>query len=289
MSDKSAIEWTDATWNPTTGCDRVSPGCAHCYALDLAARLKAMGQAGYQADGDPRTSGPGFALTLQPDRLAIPLMWAQPRRVFVDSMSDLFHPAVPDDYLDRVFAVMALAGHHSFQVLTKRPERMRAYLTSIAPRGPRHAEVQREIALRRLARGQGRLTDTIVWPLPNVWAGTSVENRRWTTRIDELRAAPASVRFLSCEPLLGPLGELDLEGIHWVIVGGESGTVHRPIEADWIRSIRDQCSTAGVPFLFKQWGGRSSKSGGRELDGRTHDEFPRRSSDAPEELAAIAS
>jgi protein gp37 len=166
---------------------------------------------------------------------------------------------------------------------------MRAYMTSIAPRGPRHAEVQREIALRRLARGQGRVTETIAWPLPNVWVGTSVENRRWTTRIDELRATPAGVRFLSCEPLLSSLGELDLDGIHWVIVGGESGPEHRPIEADWIRSIRDQCAAARVPFLFKQWGGRTSKSGGRTLDGRTHDEYPRRSNDAAEELAAIAS
>jgi protein gp37 len=289
MSDKSAIEWTDATWNPTTGCDRVSPGCAHCYALDLAARLKGMGQAAYQADGDPKTSGPGFALTLHPDRLAIPLTWSTPRRVFVDSMSDLFHPAVPDEYLDRVFAVMALAGQHSFQVLTKRPERLRAYMTSIAPRGPRHGDVQREIALRRLARGQGRVAGTIAWPLPNVWVGTSVENRRWTTRIDELRATPAAVRFLSCEPLLGSLGELNLEGIGWVIVGGESGPIHRPIEADWVRSVRDQCAAAGVPFLFKQWGGRTSKSGGRTLDGRTHDEFPTGSSDVSEELVAVAS
>jgi protein gp37 len=290
MSDKSAIEWTDSTWNPTTGCDRVSPGCAHCYALDLAARLKGMGQAAYQADGDPKTSGPGFALTLHPDRLAIPFTWSTPRRVFVDSMSDLFHPAVPDEYLDRVFAVMALAGQHSFQVLSKRPERMRAYMTSIAPCGPRQGEIQREIAIRRLARGHGRVTETIVWPLPNVWVGTSVENRRWTTRIGELRATPAAVRFLSCEPLLGPLGELDLEGIGWVIVGGESGPVHRPIEADWIRSVRDQCAAAAVPFLFKQWGGRTSKSGGRTLDGRTHDEFPSGGSgDVEPERVAIAS
>jgi len=246
MSDKSAIEWTDATWNPTTGCDRVSPGCANCYALELAARLKEMGQAAYQRDGDPRTSGPGFALTLHEDRLEVPLRWSRPRRIFVNSMSDLFHPEVPGLFVRRVWETMVKASHHSFQVLTKRPERMREWVNLNAD----------------------------VAPAPNVWLGTSVENARWRTRIDELRAIPAAVRFLSCEPLLGPLGDLNLEGIGWVIVGGESGLRARPVHADWIREIRDQCAVAGVPFLFKQWGGRTSKSGGRELDGRTYDAFP---------------
>lgn len=274
MSDKSAIEWTDATWNPTTGCDRVSPGCAHCYALDLAGRLKKMGQASYQTDGDPKTSGPGFALTLQPTRLEVPLRWSRPRRVFVDSMSDLFHEAVPDNYLDQVFAVMALAARHTFQVLTKRPERLRAYMNSISPSGDRYDDFQRALALRRLA-SRIRPDATVEWPLPNVWIGTSVENQRWTTRVDEIRAAPAAVRFLSCEPLLGPIERLDLRGIHWVIAGGESGPKFRQVKADWIRGLRDQCARHGVAFLFKQWGGRTSKSGGRELDGRTHDEYPR--------------
>ncbi|HJP89044.1 MAG TPA: phage Gp37/Gp68 family protein [Candidatus Limnocylindrales bacterium] len=274
MSDKSAIEWTDATWNPTTGCDRVSPGCANCYALDLAARLKRMGQAGYQNDGDPKTSGPGFALTLQPHRLEVPFRWSQSRRVFVDSMSDLFHEKVPDEYLDRVFAVMALTPQHSFQVLTKRPKRLQEYVNSIAPHGGRRDAFQRELALRRLAN---RIPNDVevTWPIPNVWLGTSVENAHWKVRIDELRKAPAAVRFLSCEPLLGDLGEVNLAGIDWVIAGGESGIKHRPVKAEWIRTLRDQSAVAGVAFLFKQWGGRTSKSGGRTLDGQTHDQYPR--------------
>ena len=248
MSDKSAIEWTDATWNPTTGCDRVSPGCANCYALDLAARLKEMGQPAYQVDGDPRTSGPGFALTIHPDRLNVPLRWARPRRIFVNSMSDLFHPDVPDWFIREVWLTMSKAPQHTFQILTKRPEKMHAWVD-------RYAEVTEP-------------------GLPNVWLGTSVENARWRTRIDELRATRATVRFLSCEPLLGALGELNLVGIDWVIAGGESGPKARPVKVEWIREIRDQCSAAKVPFHFKQWGGRTSKSGGRELDGRTWDEFP---------------
>lgn len=268
MSDKSAIEWTDATWNPTTGCDRVSPGCANCYALDLAARLKRMGQAAYQADGDPRTSGPGFALTLHPERLALPLRWTRPRRVFVNSMSDLAHPAVPDDYIAQVFAAMALGGRHTFQLLTKRPERMRVWLNAAGTEDTVHD------AARRMSPGRAHSIDVLPWPLPNVWLGTSVENARWRTRIDELRYTPAAVRFLSCEPLLGPLGALDLGGIDWVIVGGESGPRHRPMEEAWVTEVRDQCAAAGVPFFFKQWGGATSKSGGRLLDGRTYDGYP---------------
>lgn len=274
MSDKSAIEWTDATWNPTTGCDRVSPGCANCYALDLAVRLKRMGAPAYQVDGDPGTSGPGFALTLHPGRLLLPLRWSKPRRVFVNSMSDAFHPDVPDDFIDRMFAVMAAADRHTFQVLTKRPELMRTYFED--PRAERAVSEQARVEHGRQA---------IDWPIPNVWLGTSVENARWRTRIDELRETPAAVRFLSCEPLLGPLGDLNLDGIHWVIVGGESGPNHRPINGDWIREIRDQCAAGGVAFFFKQWGGKTSKTGGRELDGSTYDAFPAVPED--QELAAV--
>jgi protein gp37 len=271
MSDKSAIEWTDATWNPTTGCDRVSPGCANCYALDLAARLKRMGSPAYQQDGEPGLSGPGFALTLHPARLMLPLHWSRPRRVFVDSMSDLFHPAVPVEYVTKVFAAMALGERHTFQVLTKRPERMHAWMTDRD--GP--AESVRA-AMFALDANRTRSADQMfTWPLSNVWLGTSVENARWRTRIDELRQTPAVVRFLSCEPLLGPLHELDLDGIGWVIVGGESGPHHRPIRYEWITGIRDQCKEAGVPFFFKQWGGPTSKSGGRLLDGKAYDGFPR--------------
>lgn len=270
MSDKSAIEWTDATWNPTTGCDRVSPGCANCYALDLAARLKRMGAPAYQVDGDPRTSGPGFGLTLHVDRLMLPLRWAKPRRVFVNSMSDLFHPEVPDEFVTNVFAAMALAERHTFQVLTKRPERMRAWMVDHG--GPEDAVHRAALALdeRRAIAAAGRFA----WPLPNVWLGTSIENARWRTRIDELRVTPAVVRFLSCEPLLGPLDDINLDRIGWVIVGGESGPKHRPISSDWVRHIRDQCEASSVPFFFKQWGGPTAKSGGRILDGQTHDAFP---------------
>lgn len=294
MGDRSGIEWTDATWNPTTGCDRVSPGCAHCYALDLAARMKAMGKPAYQADGDPRTSGPGFALTLHPDRLGLPLRWTRPRRVFVNSMSDLFHEQVPDSFIDQVFAVMAETPRHTYQLLTKRPERMLAYLAD--------PETTMRIGVERLALllvGRGRM-DPIAWPLPNLWVGTSVENQTWADRrIPELLATPAAVRFLSCEPLLGPVdlvgpirswmagrqGEVVSSGegavivshgrpLHWVIAGGESGPEHRPVDPDWVRGLRDQCQMGGVAFLFKQWGGRTPKSGGRELDGRTWDEYP---------------
>lgn len=272
MSDKSAIEWTDATWNPTTGCDRVSPGCANCYALDLAARLKRMGSAAYQLDGDPRTSGPGFKLTLHPQRLALPLGWTRPRRVFVNSMSDLFHPEVPDAFIAQVFAAMALGTRHTFQLLSKRPERMRAWMTDNG--GPE--EAVRAAAVELDPRRAASTLPRVAWPLPNVWLGASVENARWRTRIDDLRATPAAVRFLSCEPLLGPLGDLDLDAIGWVIVGGESGPKHRPIREAWVTEVRDQCAAASVPFFFKQWGGRTPKTLGRELDGRTWNEMPTR-------------
>jgi len=234
MSDQSGIEWTDATWNPITGCTKVSPGCKNCYAERLAVRLRAMGNPRYRN---------GFAVTLQPDQLALPLRWRRPKRVFVNSMSDLFHEAVPEEYIRRIFAVMAEADWHIFQILTKRSRR----LAALAPDLP--------------------------WP-PNVWQGVSVENQRYTSRVADLQAVPAAVRFLSVEPLLGGIPKLPLAGIHWVIVGGESGGGRRPMAAAWARDIRVVCVDAGVAFFFKQWGGRTSKAGGRLLDGRTWDETP---------------
>lgn len=243
MSNGSSIEWTDATWNPTTGCDRVSAGCDNCYALTLARRLKAMGLAKYQKDGDPRTSGPGFALTLHENTLAAPYGWRAPRLVFVDSMSDLFHPEVPTAFIQKVFTVMADTPRHTYQILTKRSSR----LASLAP--------------------------DLDWPA-NVWMGVSVENDRYAFRIDHLRSVEAAVRFVSAEPLLGPLPGLDLSSIHWLIAGGESGPNARPMDEAWARGLRDQCREADVAFFFKQWGGRTPKSGGRELDGIFHNELP---------------
>jgi len=247
MSDRSAIEWTEATWNPTTGCDRVSAGCDNCYALTLAKRLKSMGAAKYQHDGDPRTSGPGFGLTVHPDALDVPRRWRTPRTVFVNSMSDLFHARVPLPFVHQVFEVMADTPQHTYQLLTKR-----------------------SVRLRRVA---GRLD----WP-PNLWMGVSVENAAQLSRIDDLRTVPAAVRFLSLEPLLGPLPGLDLDGIGWVIAGGESGPGHRPMEQQWVIDIRDACGDAGIPFFFKQWGGHKPKAGGRALQGRTWDQLPSRGS-----------
>ncbi|WHT20091.1 phage Gp37/Gp68 family protein [Crossiella sp. CA-258035] len=243
MSTRSRIEWTETTWNPTTGCDKVSAGCDNCYALTLAKRLKAMGSAKYQHDGDPRTSGPGFGVAVHADALVAPLRWREPRLVFVNSMSDLFHAKVSVDFIRRVFAVMEATPQHTYQILTKRARR-----------------------LHRLAGG-------LAWP-PNVWVGVSVENTDTLSRMDDLRSVPAAVRFLSCEPLLGPLPNLDLDGIHWLIVGGESGPHARPVDETWVLGLRDQCVRADVPFFFKQWGGRTPKSGGRELQGRTWDEMP---------------
>jgi|SRR5665213_80561 len=245
MADHSAIEWTDATWNPTTGCDRTSPGCDHCYAMTLAKRLKAMGSPKYQNDGSPKTSGPGFALTLHPDALLIPYGWNQPRRVFVNSMSDLFHDDVPLSFIREVFAVMADTPQHEYQVLTKRS--------------------------RRLAK----VADELDWP-PNVWMGVSIEDDRYVFRANHLRDVPAAVRFLSVEPLIGPVPTLTLDGIDWVIVGGESGPEARPIDASWIEDVRDMCLETETAFFFKQWGGRTPKAGGRLLGGRTWDEMPTR-------------
>lgn len=303
MSDNSKIEWTDATWNPVTGCTKVSPGCDHCYAETFAERFR--GTPGHYFEN-------GFDVQLRPDKLDQPLEWRKPRRIFVNSMSDLFHDQVPDKYIAQVFAIMAAAPQHTFQVLTKRHGRMRSLLSSSA-------------FVRRCAP---------IWPLPNVWLGVSVENQQWADiRIPALLDTPAAVRFLSCEPLLGPvdLGLADLcpdclglggwpchtdgyhykrPGIDWVIVGGESGRGARPMHPEWARQLRDQCQAVGVPFLFKQWGEwcpiwnlRSpkaippgpyvhaehlfrtplgvfrmqrvgKKNAGRELDGRTWDEFP---------------
>lgn len=243
MADRSGIEWTEATWNPTTGCDRTSPGCDNCYALTLARRLKAIGQPKYQTDGDPRTSGSGFGLALHPDTLDIPRRWRSSRTIFVNSMSDLFHDQVPESYIREVFDVIESTPQHTYQVLTKRSKRLIA------------------------------LSDRLTWPA-NLWMGVSVETAQYRFRIRHLAGVPAAVRFLSLEPLLGPLGDLDLSKIDWVIVGGESGSGARPIELNWVTSIRDQCREASVPFFFKQWGGRTPKAGGRTLEGRTWDELP---------------
>lgn len=243
MSERSAIEWTEVTWNPTTGCDRTSPGCDNCYALTLAKRLKAMGQEKYQNDGDPRTSGPGFGLTLHEDALTLPYRWKSPRVVFVNSMSDLFHARVPLDFVRRVFQVMADTPQHTYQILTKRSLRLR------------------------------RLADKLEWP-SNVWMGVSVESAPHLSRVADLRQVPAAVRFLSCEPLLGPLDGLNVTGINWVIVGGESGPRFRRMDEKWATGIRDTCQETGVAFFFKQWGGRTPKTLGRELRGRTWDEMP---------------
>ncbi len=234
MARGSGIEWTEATWNPVTGCTKVSPGCKHCYAERMAERLQAMGQVNYAN---------GFELTLQPHMLELPLRWKKPQTIFVNSMSDLFHPGVPLAYVRKVFDVMASAHWHRFQVLTKRAER----LAELSPR--------------------------LAWS-PNVWMGVSVETARYESRIDRLRRTEARVKFLSLEPLLGPLPGLDLGGIDWVIVGGESGPGARPMDPAWVTNLRDQCRRANVPFFFKQWGGTNKKRAGRTLDGRVWDEMP---------------
>ena len=281
----SNIEWTEFVWNPSTGCDRISPGCDNCYALTMAKRLKAMGQAKYQTDGDPRTSGPGFGVAMHPDTLLDPVVrWPQRSRrmVFVNSMSDLFHARVSTDFVARVFATMALTPQHTYQILTKRPRRMRQLLAE-RPR-LKDAMFEALLELRRTApvvwsREQSRLLDwpaaRTPWPLPNVWLGTSIESDDYCWRADELRRVPAAVRFLSLEPLLGPLPSLDLTGIDWVIIGGESGPNFRALDLDWVRDLRDRCAEHGTALFFKQIGGVRPKSGGRLLDGRTWDEFPR--------------
>lgn len=246
MAERTGIEWTEVTWNPVTGCDQISTGCDNCYALSLSKRLKAMGAEKYQNDGDPRTSGPGFAVTVHPNSLQQPFRWKASRTVFVNSMSDLFHAKVPISFIRDVIDVIRDTPQHTYQVLTKRP-------------------------IRAL-----RLSDRLDWPT-NLWLGTSVENKGVLHRVEHLRQIPATVRFLSCEPLLGPLDGIDLEGIHWVIAGGESGPNYRPMELNWARSVRDACVNAEVPFFFKQWGGRTPKALGRELDGAIWDQMPSRS------------
>lgn len=248
MATGSAIEWTDATWNPVAGCTAVSPGCTNCYAARLAARLVAMGVDKY--GGTVRRSGRRSVwtgrLTLDEKAIEAPLGWRRSRRIFVNSMSDLFHEGVPDDALVRIWSVMARASWHTFQVLTKRPERMRAMLAGGA-----------------------------LEPLRHVWLGTSVESADYLHRIDELRETPTpAVRFVSFEPLLGSVDGADLRGIHWAIVGGESGPGARPMRREWVDEIRDACSEQGVAFFFKQWGGVRKKATGRALDGRTFDSMP---------------
>jgi protein gp37 len=234
MGAKSSIEWTESTWNPVTGCTKISPGCDHCYAERLALRLQAMGQPNY-ADG--------FKLTPQEHMLELPLRWKLPQVIFVNSMSDLFHKDVPTEYIHRVFDVMNRASQHRFQVLTKRSQRLM------------------------------RLSQTLSWR-SNIWMGVSVEGQEYTFRIDHLRETNAHVKFLSLEPLLGPLPNLNLQGIHWVIVGGESGPGARAMRREWVLDIRDQCTAAGVPFFFKQWGGTNKKKTGRMLENRTWDDMP---------------
>ena len=244
----TAIEWTDQTWNPVTGCSKVSPGCANCYAETLSLRFGWS-----KRPWTPENAAEN--VILHPERLDKPKTWRKPSMVFVNSMSDLFHELVPDDYIGRVFYVMAQCPQHTFQVLTKRPERMAEWTNRYQPK-----------------------------PLPNVWLGTSIENIRWIERADDLRKAAAAVRFISAEPLLGPLYVdeaprnayrwLNLDKIDWLIVGGESGLGHRPIDPQWVRDLRDEALNAGTAFFFKQWGGRTPKSGGRELDGREWSEYP---------------
>jgi protein gp37 len=234
MAQGSGIEWTESTWNPVTGCSKISPGCKHCYAERMAERLQAMGQPNYRN---------GFGLTLQPQMLELPLRWKKPQTIFVNSMSDLFHDDVPVSYIGEVFDVMRRASWHRFQVLTKRSERLAS------------------------------LNSQLKWAA-NIWMGVSVENDRYRFRIEDLRATGAHVKFLSLEPLLGPLRNLKLSDIDWVIVGGESGPGARPMDPAWVTDLRDQCRRGHVPFFFKQWGGKNKKQTGRTLEGRTWDQMP---------------
>lgn len=234
MADNSAIEWTEATWNPVTGCTKVSAGCKHCYAETFAERWRGT-------PGHPYEQG--FDLKLWPERLDQPSRWRRPRLIFVNSMSDLFHEDVPVEFIAQVFDAMKQASHHTFQVLTKRSGR----LAELAP--------------------------DLQWP-SHVWMGVSIEDDRVAHRADDLRSVPAAVRFISAEPLLGPLETVSLDGIDWLIAGGESGPRHRPVEGEWLRALRDRCSAEDVAFFFKQWGGRSPKANGRELDGREWSEWP---------------
>lgn len=242
MAMNSKIEWTEASWNPVTGCTKLSPGCKYCYAERMAKRLQAMGQSNYEN---------GFNVTLHPAALPIPTRWKKPHTIFVNSMSDLFHPAVPEEFILRVFEVMHEANRHTYQILTKRSRRLL------------------------------EISSNIKWE-PHIWMGVTVESDQYLYRIDHLRQTGANVKFLSIEPLLSAIPVLNLEGIHWVIVGGESGPGARPMDPDWVRGIRDQCLTARVPFFFKQWGGVEKKKSGRLLDGRIWNEIPRISTQGQE-------
>jgi protein gp37 len=258
------IEWTEQTWNVVTGCDRISPGCDHCYALTMAKRLKGMGQAKYQNDGDPRTSGPGFGLTVHPDTLTEPLRWKKPRKVFVNSMSDLFHARVPREFLVRVFAVMAATPQHTYQILTKRPERAARILTDLCTCGRGHPAGEHFRSEMEWAATSHSPTyvpglrhgiyHRSSWPLPNVWLGTSIESDDYARRTDALRQAPAAVRFVSAEPLLGPLPSADFTSINWVIIGGESGSGARPFQPQWAADLIDQARQAGAAPFVKQLG-----------------------------------
>ncbi|MEA2511114.1 MAG: hypothetical protein QOJ59_601 [Thermomicrobiales bacterium] len=234
MASSSAIEWTDATWNPVTGCTQVSPGCDHCYALTFAERFRGVPGHHYEQ---------GFDLRLWESRIELPLRWKKPRRIFVNSMSDLFHADVPEEFIRGVFATMERADWHIYQILTKRPQRL------------------------------ARIADSLPWPA-HIWVGVSVESNDYAWRADFLRRVPAAIRFISAEPLLGPVDHLNLEGIHWLITGGESGAGFRLCNPEWVRNARDSCLAHNVAYFHKQWGGRTPKAGGRLLDGRTWDEFP---------------
>jgi protein gp37 len=247
MALSSTIEWTESTWNPVTGCTKVSPGCKNCYAKRMAERLQLMGQPNYSK---------GFELTLQPQMMELPLRWKKPQRIFVNSMSDLFHDDVPLNYIYQVFEVMKAAHWHQFQVLTKRSKRL------------------------------ALISEHLVWP-KNVWMGVSVENAQYVWRVDDLRRTGAAVKFLSIEPLLGSVGTIDLSEIDWVIVGGESGPGARQMKREWVIDVRRQCRAAHVAFFFKQWGGVNKKRNGRLLDGQTYDEMPRRSDQITNRLLTI--
>ncbi|MFE9777776.1 DUF5131 family protein [Streptomyces sp. NPDC005775] len=260
----SNIEWTEQTWNPTTGCDRISPGCDNCYALTMAKRLKGMGSAKYQNDGDPRTSGPGFALTAHTSTLTEPLRWKKPRKVFVNSMSDLFHARVPRDFLAQVFAVMAATPQHTYQILTKRPERAARILTDLCTCGTGHPPGEHFRSSMEWAATSHSPTyvpglkhgiyHRSGWPLPNVWIGTSIESDAYTRRVDALRKTPAAVRFISAEPLLGPLPSINLTNIDWLILGGESGPGARPLNTRWVDDLLDVARCSGTAPFVKQLG-----------------------------------
>ncbi|MFZ2456592.1 MAG: phage Gp37/Gp68 family protein [Candidatus Altiarchaeia archaeon] len=240
MSDNSSIEWTEATWNPCTGCTKISTGCQHCYAETMSARLKSMGQKKYKN---------GFKLTLHENELSLPLRWSKSKRIFVNSMSDLFHKDVPKEFILRVFDVMNTVSRHQYQVLTKRAERI------------------------------AELNKYLKWG-PNIWMGVTVESNDYVNRIDYLRESSARIKFISFEPLLGPIKDANLQGIDWVIVGGESGFNCRPLKKEWVIQIRNQCKREGVPFFFKQWGGVHKKANGRMLEGRLYNEYPGKNSKA---------